>query len=437
MSAPARLPYILAVILLVLGVVAGFAAGWAVAPRPEAVTVTVTAPVAPVGLTGEVRIGALITLTGVLSTFGAQYKVVLELAESEINGYLASLGRPWRIKFVIEDTATDPKVHLDKLMALHGAGIKIFIGGTSSAELSEALGYCNANRILIISPSSTSPALALKDMALRFTLNDVYQGKAIARIMWLRGMRWVIPMWRGDTWGDGLAMYTLDHFREICKASGESCGVLGDDAIRYDPAAKEFSVEAARLADAVSRAAAAYGKDKVGILLISFEEAAAVFAAAKAYPILWEVKWQGSDGTAGITPLLDPAVAEMVIAVEFYNTMTSPGISPHGAKIRELILSKLGMEPMGYAYFVYDIAWTLALALDAVNAYDPEAVLRVIPLVLERYIGASGYIELDENGDRSVGDYDIWAVVKIDDKYEWRVAGIYSVLTGTITWYSS
>ncbi|MDW8010574.1 MAG: ABC transporter substrate-binding protein, partial [Sulfolobales archaeon] len=172
MSTLLKTPYVLAVILLVLGVVAGFVVGQGTAPaRVVTVTTPVTVTITPVGLTGEVRIGALLPLTGVLSTFGAQYRVIIELAEKEINEYLAALGRPWRIKFVFEDTATDPKTHLDKLMALHGAGIKIFIGGASSAELSEALGYCNANKILIISPSSTSPALALEDMALRYTLN--------------------------------------------------------------------------------------------------------------------------------------------------------------------------------------------------------------------------------------------------------------------------
>ncbi|MEM4491237.1 MAG: ABC transporter substrate-binding protein [Sulfolobales archaeon] len=447
MPVPGKLPYAISIVLLILGIVVGFFVGQGTAPVATVTvtapgvapptTITVTAPVAPTGLTGEVKIGALLPLTGVLSTFGAQYRVVIELAEKEINDYLASLGRPWRIKFVIEDTATDPKTHLDKLMALHGAGVKIFIGGASSAELSEALGYCNANKILIISPSSTSPALALKDMALRYTLNDIYQGKAIAKIMWLRGIRWVIPVWRGDTWGDGLARYTIDYFKEICKASGESCGVLEEYAIRYDPKATEFSVEAARLNEAVSRAVATYGKDKVGILLISFEEAAAVFAAAKAYSILWEVKWMGSDGTAAIEPLRDPAIADMVIKVGFYNTMTSPGVSPHGEKIRSAVRSKLGMEPMGYTYFVYDIAWSVALALDAVNSYDPVEVMRILPMVLERYLGASGYIVLDENGDRSVGDYDIWAIVKVDAVYEWKIIGIYKGLTETIEWYTS
>ncbi|MEM1619923.1 MAG: ABC transporter substrate-binding protein [Fervidicoccaceae archaeon] len=428
--------YAIMVALLLIGVAVGFVAGRGAAPTPviKTTTITVTATAAPVGLTGEVKIGALLPLTGVLSTFGAQFRESLLLAEKEINDYLNAIGRPWRIKFVIEDTATDPKTHLDKLQALHGAGIKIFVGGASSAELRESLGYVTANKLLIISPSSTSPALALKDTALRFTPNDVYQGKAIADVLWQRGVRWVAPVWRGDTWGDGLKEYTIKRFLELCGASKESCGVL--EGIRYDPAAKEFSAEAAKLNAIVRDAVAKYGKDKVGVLAIGFEETAALVLAAKAYPALSEVVWQGSDGTAGISQFLDPSIADFVVKTKMYNTMASPGVSPHADKVRDYIKQKLGMDPIGYAYFVYDIAWTLALALDAVGKYDPIAVYNALPLVLKHYIGASGYIELDENGDRSVADFDLWVVTPKDGTYVWKIAGLYKGLTGTVEWYS-
>lgn len=434
---------ILAVVMLVIGIIAGYAVGYLTAPAPTpgvtktvtvtapGPTVTVTAPAA--GLTGEVRVGALLPLTGVLSTFGTQYKAIAELAEKEINDYLAALGRGWRIKVVTEDTATDPKTCLSKMMTLHGTGVKVFVGIASSAEVSEVKSYADANKLIVISPSSTSPALALKDMILRYTPNDIYQGKAIAKILWLRGIRWVVPVWRGDTWGDGLKEYTAKYFNEICKASGESCGVL--EGIRYDPTAKEFSVEAAKLNDIVSNAIAKYGKEKVGVLVISFEEAAALIAAAKAYPALGQVLWQGSDGTAAIAPLLDPAVADFAVKVKFYNTMASPGVSPYTDKVRSYIKEKLGMEPMGYTYFVYDALWTIALAIDAAGAYDTEKIMQVLPYVLAHYIGASGFIQLDENGDRAIASYDIWAIVPEAGKYTWKVVGLFEGLTESVKWY--
>ncbi|MEM0259952.1 MAG: ABC transporter substrate-binding protein, partial [Sulfolobales archaeon] len=307
----------LSIVLLVVGLIGGYLLGTSMAPpagvgTATVATVTVTAPAT--GLSGDIPIGMTIPLTGVLSTFGKQYRVVAEKAAEEINSYLASLGRPWRIRLIFEDTATDPKTALDKVMALHGRGVKVFIGLASSAEVAEVKSYVDANKLLVISPSSTSPALALNDMILRYTPNDLYQGKAIAKIMWLRGVRWIAPIWRGDTWGDGLEKATVESFNSICKASGESCGVL--EGVRYDPAAKEFSVEASRLNSIVSDAVSKYGANKVGVLMISFEEAAALIAAAKNYPVLGSVIWQGSDGTAAVQPLLDPPIAEFAVKVK-------------------------------------------------------------------------------------------------------------------------
>jgi branched-chain amino acid transport system substrate-binding protein len=449
---------VLSIVLLIIGLVGGYFWGLTAAPVtvktftvPTTVTVapgaappatltvtappvTITAPGAAPTLSGEIPIGITIPLTGVLSTFGAQYRVVAEKATDEINAYLASLGRPWRIKLIIEDTATDPKTALDKVMALHARGVKVFIGIASSAEVAEVKQYADANKLLVISPSSTSPALAIPDMILRYTPNDLYQGKAIAKILWLRGVRYVVPMWRGDTWGDGLQKATVDNFNKICQAAGGGCGVL--QGIRYDPKAVEFSVEVSRLASIVQDAVNRYGKDKVGVLLISFEEAKGIFAAAKGQPILGEVVWQGSDGTAAISPLLDPAVADFVVKVKFYNTMASPGVSPYTEKVRKWVRDALGQEPMGYTYFVYDALWTVALAIDLVGKYDGEAIKNALPLVLQHYIGASGYIQLDENGDRALGDYDIWAVVYKDGKYSWAVIGLYKGLTDSVEWYT-
>jgi branched-chain amino acid transport system substrate-binding protein len=108
---------------------------------------------------------------------GENDKVALELAVSDVNEWLTSLGKPWRVKLIVEDTATDPKTALDKVQALHGRGVKIFIGPMSSAEVSEVKSYADANGLLIISQSSTSPALSIpNDSILRFCPTDAAQG---------------------------------------------------------------------------------------------------------------------------------------------------------------------------------------------------------------------------------------------------------------------
>jgi branched-chain amino acid transport system substrate-binding protein len=426
----------LIIIALIVGVAIGYVTPGKVGPaetvtitRTIATTVTapatVTTPVAAPGLSGDVPIGALLPLTGVLATYGKMCQEAFMMAVEDVNSWLASMGKPWRLKPFVEDTAVDPKQAVDKFMVLAGRGIKVVIGPMASSEVKAIKDYANERNILIISQSSTSMELALSnDFVYRFTAPDKYQGIAIAHIMWERGIRYVVPIWRGDTWGDGLLNYTKGEFTNICKASGEGCGF--DDGVRYAPEAKEFSVEVSRLASIVKDYIARYGKDKVGVLAISFEEIVSIFTEAINYPELSQVRWQGSDGTYGTGKLVDdPQLAEFTIKTEFWNTMSAPGESPLRDSFRNRLMSKIGYEPIPYAYFTYDIVWAVALTINNIGVYDGAAIKNAMPLTLRNFIGVSGYIVLDENGDRASTDYTIATVVKENGKYVWKDIGGY------------
>ncbi|MCS7111333.1 MAG: penicillin-binding protein activator [Ignisphaera sp.] len=419
---------ILIVIALLIGVVAGYAVPRPTAPAATVTitqTVTTTAPTA-VGLSGDVPIGALLPLTGALATYGKMCQEAFMMAVEDVNSWLAAMGKPWRLKPFVEDTAVDPKLAVDKFMTLIGRGVKVVVGPMASSEVKAIRDYANERKVVIISQSSTSMELALpNDFVLRFTAPDKYQGVAIAHILWERGVRYVIPIWRGDTWGDGLLNYTKAEFVKICRASGEPCGF--DDGIRYAPEAKEFSVEVSRLASITRDYIARYGREKVGILAISFEEIASIFTEAVNYPELSQVKWQGSDGTYGSGKLVeDPRLAEFTARIEFWNTMTATGESPIKESFRRRLMNRIGgVDPIPYAYFTYDIVWAVALTINNVGSYDGEAIrFNIIP-ILNNFIGVSGYITLDENGDRASTDYVIAAVVEEGGKYLWKDIGGY------------
>jgi len=387
-----------------------------------------------IGLRGEVAIGATLPLTGELSFMGEDCKATLELAERQINDWLKARGEQWYVKIYVEDTATSPKTALDKVMALHGRGIKFILGPMSSAEVAEIKSYVDSNEILVISPSSTSPALAIPDdYIFRYVVTDMVQGKAAARILFEQGIRYVVPIWRGDTWGRGLTEFTLKSFKEILSQTGEKGEVA--EGIEYDPKAKEFSVEVSRLADIVSTLVSKYGKEKVGVYLVSFPESAAIFAAARGYPVLSEVKWVGSDGTAKQPPFVtEPEIAEFGVKTQFLNPILAPTVTPFMKDIDSYVYQKLGRTPQTYAYAIYDAAWTIALALDLVNAYDAKAIKAILPQLLNNYYGALGNFRLNQDGDIAYGDYIIWVPWRTDGGYEWKVAGTWRGDTDTIEW---
>src|SRR5262245_59231944 len=77
-----------------------------------------------------VEIGAILPLTGALSSYGETSKALLDEGVTAIN---AQSGR--KVALSVEDSTSVPAVALQKLQALHGRGIRVVIGPYSSSEV--------------------------------------------------------------------------------------------------------------------------------------------------------------------------------------------------------------------------------------------------------------------------------------------------------------
>ena len=425
------------IIALIIGVAIGY---FATPPKAEIVTTTIPGttvtstytttvekPTPP--LTGEIPIGVLTQLSGELGAWGDNYRVALELAASEVNDFLSRAGMPFRIKLLIEDTASKPDIALEKLKTLAAKGVKVIVGSTSSGEARNIMGYAEANKILILSGMSTAPELAIPgDNLFRLCPDDNKQGKAISRVIYDSGVRYIIPVWRGDAWGDGLVKAAKGRFEEL--------GGRFLEGIRYAPEAKEFSAEVSVLASKVMDAIGKYGKDKVGIYYAAFEEAITFFTQAAGYPVLSEVKWFGTDGTVlGDKFITETIVAEFCVKTGgFVNPVFAPTRSSITVKVENTVKEKLGKTPDAYTYSVYDTLWLTVKCILATGKYDADAIKAILPTVAKTMFGASGWLELNEAGDRETADYELWYIVKENGEYSWKLVGIYTAASDSVTW---
>ena len=62
------------------------------------------------GLTGEIKLGFLASMTGDLATFGENELTAAQFAEEQVNEMLSTMGAKWTLKIEIEDTQTKPDV---------------------------------------------------------------------------------------------------------------------------------------------------------------------------------------------------------------------------------------------------------------------------------------------------------------------------------------
>jgi branched-chain amino acid transport system substrate-binding protein len=248
------------------------------------------------GTVQENVIGVLLPLSGDIAESGEASRVALEVAAGDINDYFASIGSDYRVRLHIEDTKTDPAVALEKLKKLDAQGIKMVIGPGSSAELEAIRTYADEHGIIIVSILSTAPSLAIPgDNVFRFVPPDTYQADAMASLFELDGITMVVPVSRGDVWGDKL--------RNLTAMAFESRNGTVYGGARYTPGQEDYTGLVMELDVQVGQAVAAHGKENVCVYAVTFNEIVPIMTAAAETENLTTVRWYGCDGNGLLNSL--------------------------------------------------------------------------------------------------------------------------------------
>ncbi len=356
----------------------------------------------PSNYSDKIVIGALLPLTGDLSSSGQAAKSVLELATEDLdtNGM--------KVNLVIEDTETNPTVALEKLKELKESGIILVVGPDSDAELEAVRPYADENGIILISYGSTAPSLATAgDNVFRMLPDDTHQAEAMAALMQKDGIKAVVPVWRGDVWGDEISKATKTRF--------ESSGGIVLDGIRYDPKT-DFSNELNTLSSKVNQAVNKYGKDKVAVHFIGLDEVVTLFAKAQNSSVP-KVKWYGSDGTAFDDDLLNNQEAAR-FAVE--TNFTNPFYSMEVKDTEERVKDREGM-PHALCIPAYDALWLATLTyVESNKSTDINMLKKTLIQTAASFSGVMGPTEFNEAGDRKFASYDFWAIKEKGGVFTWE-----------------
>ena len=363
----------------------------------------------------NLTIGALLPLTGSVASIGEASRVALEVSAEDINGYYSGLGSGKNVKLIVRDTKSNPETALEQLKELDKMGLKIVVGPQGSTEAAAVLDYANQHGIVLLSTASTAPALAIPDDNLyRLVPDDSKQGLVLARLMRDEGINTVIPMYRNDVWGKGLASEVEKNYKAI------NGTVL--EGVSYETANKNLSAEVEVLNKKVIAATSEHDKGSVAVLLCSYVEATEIFALARNYPALSEVKWYGTDGIALNRELINDksaasfAVAANVTAPIYGYVGENDLYKVTGPKIEK----RLGRIPESYALTSYDALWIATFVhLDAVPDND-KSIKIAMDTLTDTYYGISGWTILNDQGDRKYWDYDIWKVTGEDGTYRWE-----------------
>ncbi len=376
---------------------------------------------------GGLSFGALLPLTGPLAERGKTAKAALDLAKADINAYLAASGAGGQAAFAVENTAGSPAQAVEKLKALAGQGIRLVIGPLSDDEAEACLEFADKNNIVLLSPASAAPFLSKKgDNLFRLSPSNTYQAEAVTSLMRQEGVTVVAPLWNGDRYGDDLTVHVKARFRQ-----------LGGEALpgsRFSPDRKDFGPILDDLARQVTQAARDRKNAKIAVYFAGGDEIVPILKAASKRPELAGLPWYGCDATAMFDPIAkDSESAAFAMKVRLASPRYGEGGANVYAQIERRIQEKTDTFPDTQSAAAYDAAWAAFFTAQAAGGTGDFARLRqMLPRICERMYGVTGWLALNDQGDRREDwDFDFWVLRHEDGKYFWEKAARYQFEPGT------
>jgi branched-chain amino acid transport system substrate-binding protein len=326
-----------------------------------------------------------------------------QIIAPDINNYIKGLGYNYKVQFLIDDAQGRANIHLEKIQGFHSMGVNLVIGGGWSSQAQASLNYVNDNNMLLVSTSSGSPILAIpNDRLFRMCPSDTHLAPALAAVMWAAGVKSIVILQRGDSWGDGI----INQFVPIWMAKG---GTIAGDKIRYAAEATDFSNYLTVADEAVKTAVAQNNGEtqRVGVVILSFNEISVILKQVSSYPNIYNVHWWGSDGTAKSQRAMDDAPVE-ANHIGIYSLLSRETLTPLYSTLESRYVALTKQQYSTYNAYLYDAAFAIVKAVIETGSTDASKVSAAFPVICNSMFGASGWCRLDSAGDRAAPPYDVW-----------------------------
>ncbi len=361
------------------------------------------------------------------STAGLETTVPLydEIITADINEYFGKMDYDVSVEFLTDTADGQAAIHLEKVQSFKAMDVTIFMGGGWSSQAQAALSYVNDNDMLMISSSSTSPLLAIKnDRLFRTCPTDFVQGPAIANMWKSWGVDAILIVQRGDSWADGIYNVLMPEL--------EIAGIEVVDRVRYAAEVTEFSSYLATMDSLMTDAIAEYGEGKVGIQVMMFDEVVVMVSQTADYPSVAGAIWMGTESGGRSQRMIDDAAGAQNPQGHFSSLMT-PAKSWKWVSLDERYTDLVAQPASFYTATGYDGSFALALSAIEAGSIDANSIAPLWPDVPRNYFGASGWVDLDDNGDRAAGVFDIWGFSTKTD-VGFTSYGQYSGIDLSVTW---
>jgi ABC-type branched-subunit amino acid transport system substrate-binding protein len=130
--------------------------------------------------------------------------------------------------------------------------------------------------------------------------------------------------------------------------------------------------------------------------------------------------------------MIDDA-AGMQIDLGYFSSLMTPAKSWKWESLDDRYYDLVAQPASFYTATGYDASFALALSVIEAGSVDAGNIAPLWPDVPRNYFGTSGWVDLDDNGDRAAGVFDIWGFSDVEAD-GFTSYGQYSGLDLSVTW---
>ncbi len=179
--------------------------------------------------------------------------------------------------------------------------------------------------------------------------------------------------------------------------------------MRYASEATEFSNYLTVADQAVATAVAKYNGEtqRVGVVILSFNEISVILKQVSSYPNIYNVHWWGSDGTAISQRAMDDAPDE-ANHIGIYSLLSRQTLTPLYSTLETRYVALTKQQYSTYSAYSYDIAMVITNSMYQTQSTSGAVLVPLQKPTADQTFGAAGSCRLDATGDRIGPAYDVW-----------------------------
>lgn len=326
--------------------------------------------------TKEIKVGAILPLTGAGAAYGEAAKRGIELAAEELNNNGGIQGQ--RLKVIFEDSQADPKTGVAAFQKLVTVDkVPVVLGDLLSAVTLSVAPLANSKKVVLLSPASSSPKLTeAGDYVFRNCPSDVYEGSIMAEYANERGYRRVAILRINNEYGLGIG----DVFKKAFTTKGGS--IVADEF--YDENSTDFRTQITKIAASQPEAVYLLGYKQMGYVLRQAKE------QGLKPQFLSTVTFEDPE----ILKIAGDAANGVIYSASSFDPKSDKGVVHEFATAFE---AKYHSSPDIFAGLSYDALKILAIALSG-HGTESENIKNGLYKV-KGYRGVAGETSIDDNGD--------------------------------------